>query len=93
MNNDQQSPPTPIWGRAGGGEMHPQVHPRAASSSARAAAARIPAAGAALHCPPPHVDLCASPPPGCVPCVAPLETAPACCGEGWGFTPPLHCPV
>ena len=39
------------------------------------------------------VDLCANPPPGYLPCAAPWGTALVCRGEGWGFTPPLHCPV
>ena len=91
----QRTPSPAVWGLAGGGGMHPQVHPRAASNSARATAARFPEGGAALHCPPPpfHVDLCADPPAGRLPYAPPPGTAPIGRGDGWGFTPPPHCPM
>ena len=74
--------------------MHPQVHPRPASCSAGAAAARFLGARAALCCPPPPspIDFCANPPPGRLPYAAPWGTASVCRREGWGSTPPLHCP-
>ena len=47
-----------------------------------------------LHCtaPPSAIRLCANPPPGRLPCAAPWGIAPVCHREGWGSTPPLHCP-
>ena len=47
-----------------------------------------------LHCTAPlsSIGLCANPPPGRLPCVAPWGTAPVCRREEWGSTPPLHCP-
>ena len=47
-----------------------------------------------LRCaaPPSPIDLYANPPPGRKPCAAPWGTALVCRREGWGSTPPLHCP-